>query len=59
MGVQDLGESLERGGQWGPFPVLGQSQVGAALAAGDAGGGVQEPVAQRFGFASGQVAVEE
>lgn len=39
--------------------MFGQSDVGAALASGDAGGGVQEPVAQGFGFAVGQVAVEE
>lgn len=39
--------------------MLGQPEVGAALASGDAGYGVKEPVAQHFGFAGGQIAVEE
>jgi hypothetical protein len=58
--VRDQGESQERGGQVvGLFPVLGQPDVDLALAAGDTGRCVEPPVAQRFGFASGQVAVQE
>ncbi len=34
----------------GPGPVLSQAQEDFALSAGDAGGGVQQPIPQRFGF---------
>ena len=54
------GEAGERGGESGrPGPGGGDAEPGAALPAGEAGGDVQEPVAQRFRFGAGQVAVEQ
>ena len=35
--------------------MLGQAQEHSALAAGDAGGGVEQPVAQRLGFSAVQL----
>ena len=54
------GESGERGGQLvSPGPVFGDAHEQAALAAGDAGGDVQQPVAQRLRLAPGELAVEQ
>jgi hypothetical protein len=38
-----------------PGPVGGDAESGAATGAGDDSGGVQEPVAQRFGLGAGEV----
>ena len=47
------------GGQFvGPGPGFGDADGASALAADDAGGGVQEPVAQGLGFGFGEVTVE-
>ena len=52
------GEAGERGGDGvGPGPGLCHAQPGAASGAGDAGGDVQEPVAQSFRFRGGEFAV--
>lgn len=57
---RELGESGERLGKvGGPRPRRGQAQVAASAAVGDAGGDVQDPVAQPFGFGGGQLAVKQ
>jgi len=41
----------------GPGPVLSQAREDFALSAGDAGGGVQQPIAQRLGFGAVQLGI--
>jgi hypothetical protein len=54
------GEVTECGGQiCCPGPGFGDPEPGLAGGAGEAGGGVQEPVAQFLGFRGGEVAVQE
>ena len=54
------GEACERGGEFvSPGPVVGDADEHAAPAAGDAGGDVQQPLAQRLRLASGEVAVQQ
>src|SRR4051812_24502878 len=51
-------EAGEGGGQLvGPGPCAWQAQRRAAGVEGETGGGVQQPVAQRLGFAAGELAV--
>src|SRR3954453_4432046 len=53
------GQAGGGGGQFGrPRPVAWQAQRRAAGVEGQASGGVQQPVAQRLGFADGELAVE-
>jgi hypothetical protein len=53
-------DSGERGGDFCcPGPGFGGAESGLSGGAGDSGGDVQEPVAQRLGFSGGQGAVEE
>ena len=53
------GEAGEGGGECvGPGPAALQAQGRAAGVEGESAGGVQQPVAQRLGFADGQLAVE-
>src|SRR5262245_58165575 len=58
-----LSELLEagegRGEVVGPGPAVGDAQSHAAGGAGDAGGYVQQPVAQFLRFGGGQLAVQE
>src|SRR3954452_6818188 len=55
----ERGQACEGGGQGaGPGPGAGESEGRATGVEGQPGGGVQEPVAQRLGFAGGEVAVE-
>ena len=54
------GEACERGGEFvSPGPVGGDADEHPAPAAGDAGGDVQQPLAQRLRLASGEVAVQQ
>src|SRR5215470_2918031 len=46
------------GDRFGPGPVRGEFPAAPAPAADQAGGGVQDPVAQRLGLGPGEVAVE-
>src|SRR3954447_13827885 len=58
-GCGDRRDPGERGGDLvGPGPAGGDAQPAAALAAGQAGGGVQNAVAQPFRLSLGEVAVE-
>ncbi len=53
---RDLPQARERFGEReGPRPVLGQAQEHLALAFGDPGGDVQQPVAQRLGLSPVQL----
>ena len=42
----------------GPGPALGDAECAAPAAGDELGGGMQEAVAEPFGFGSGEVAVE-
>jgi hypothetical protein len=51
--------AVERGREvGGPGPVGGETKPGAAAGAGDLAGGMEEAVAEPFGFGPGEVAVK-
>ena len=53
-------ESGERGGEGvAPWPGLVDTDEQASLASGDAGGDVQQPVAQGVRFGGGELALEQ
>ena len=58
--LRKAGKPSERGGEFvPPGPVFGDAEPSLALASGDPGGDVQEPVAQRLRFTDGEVTVQE
>src|SRR5690606_16437307 len=55
----ELVDAVERGDEFGcPGPVGGEPAGGPSAGASDAGGGVEEAVAEPFRFGGGEVAVE-
>ncbi len=55
---RECGQPAEGGGEGVcPGPVVLDAPPGSALAVGDAGGGVQQPVAQGLGFGPGEIGV--
>ena len=56
----EFGEPVERVGELiGPGPPVVDFDLGSALPAGEAGGDVQQPVAQRLGFGLGQLTAQQ